>query len=86
MTLQKQMKDKLESLGLPYKKIKVYGTQITVECISLDSIEKWRAILAKFCKIRGIVEDTVENQVNKNTVLLPTRHKVHRLYAQINIV
>lgn len=48
MTPQEKMKAKLELLGLPFKKIDVYGSQIMVTAYGESVANKWHSILCKF--------------------------------------
>ena len=81
MTPQEKMKALLEKIGLPFIKVETYGNQITVDCKGKDTADKWASVLAKFAKIRGLIETNPENKANRGTCLLPTRHKAYRVYA-----
>lgn len=83
MTIQQQIKTRLETLGIPYREVKVYGSQITVECSSRKSAEWFAVVVGQFAKVRGIVETTVDAVENRETNLLPTQVKVFRLYARM---
>lgn len=76
MTVQAAIKATLEKAGIPAKEVKVYGSQIMIVCWSRDAADKWAVLIAKFAKVRGVVESIDYNEVNRNTVLRPTSHKV----------
>ncbi len=83
MTPQEKMKAKLEGLGLPFREVKCYGSQITVEAWCLESAKRWAAVLGKFSTVRGVVEST---PYTKATEDLPNRRevvKVWRVYAAV---
>lgn len=52
MTPQEKMVAKLKSLGVPYREIEAYGSQIVVTCASEDAAIKWAGVLAKFATVR----------------------------------
>lgn len=83
MTLQQRMQAKLESVGLPYKRIHCYGSQIVVTSWSWEAADKWRVVLAEFATYKGLLESMDYNEVNRNSVMRPTTHKVWRTYATI---
>jgi hypothetical protein len=81
-TIQEQMKGLLEKTGLPYKAIEVYGSQIVVTTVSLDSANRWVAVLSKFCRVRGIT-----NSVDEKADSSPAGRKytkVRRVFAVVN--
>ncbi len=82
-TPQERMKQKLESVGLPHSEIKVYGSQIMITALGRTTIERWVSILAKFAKVNGVIEARDYNVENTNTCLLPSTHKVWRVWATI---
>lgn len=84
-TPQQRMKAKLESLGLPFKQIDVYGSQIMVKAWSESAANKWHSVLCKFTNSRRPVRSFDHNKVNENTVLLPTRHEVWLIGGTINV-
>jgi hypothetical protein len=51
MTSQEKMKHHLEELGLPFIEIRTYGHQITIECKSKSTAEKWVSVLSKFAVV-----------------------------------
>lgn len=51
MTSQEKMKHHLEQLGLPFIEIRTYGHQITIECKSKSTAEKWVSVLSKFAVV-----------------------------------
>lgn len=83
-TPQQQIKAKLESLGIPFKAVDVYGRQIVVTCFSRDASEKFARVIAQFAKVRRAGFESVEHaKVNKGTNLNPSVVKVWRTYAVI---
>lgn len=82
-TPQHALLEKLKQAGIPYKEIEVYGSQIVVTVLSRDTANKWATLLVKFSKVRGITESMDYNKENKNTVMLPSAHKVWRVFATV---
>lgn len=68
-TPQQQIKATLESAGIPYKQIDVFGSQIIVTAWSHHAAKRWGILLARFTsKVRGIVkslDQTVESEGRK---------------------
>lgn len=83
MTPQQQMKAKLESVGLPFKEINVYGNQIMVTSHCRETAERWAGLLRRFAKIKAIGPGIDDAKVNRNTVLVPSVVKVWRTWATI---
>lgn len=83
-TIQKRMETKLKQLGIPYKDISVYGSQIVITTSSRSAADRWaKAISPRVARLRGLLESTDIAKVNKGTVLKPTRIKVWRIYFTI---
>jgi len=82
-TPQQRLKAKLEALPLAKLEVKVYGSQVTVTCLSRGAAEKWWPVLARFARMKGLLERSVPAQENQNTVLLPTQRKVFTVYAEV---
>ena len=59
-TVQHTMKARLEKLGVPFRSIEVYGSQIMVTCASQDAAVKWAAILGKFARVRGTAVKSID--------------------------
>ena len=76
MNQQEQMKANLEAIGLPYREVKVFGSQIIVKSHCEETAKKWANVLSKFAKVRSVVEHVEYAKVNKNSVLLPSTVKV----------
>jgi len=85
MTPQEKMKTKLESLGLPYKEIKVYGSQVMITAWSENAADKWHSILRKFTTSKRPVKSIDYNKVNTGTCLVPTVHEVWLIGGTINV-
>lgn len=83
MTTQEKLKQRLEQFGIPYREIKVYGSQITVETYGREAADKFASIIANFATIRGLLETTVDAKENKGSVMNPTKIRIYRLYARI---
>lgn len=83
MTPQQQIKATLEKSGIPFKEVEVYGSQIVITAWSVDAANKWAGLVSKFATMRGITESLDYNQENKNTCLLPSAHKVWRVFGRI---
>lgn len=84
ITLQQKMQSRLESCGLPYKEVKVYGSQIMITAWSESAARKWHSLLYKFCsKVRPPKKSLDYNKVNRNTCLRPTTHVVYRVWGTI---
>ena len=83
MSKQDKVKALLEKVGLPFIEIEVYGNQITVECKAEKTSRRWAGIIGKFATIRGVIKTTRESKKNTNTVLLPDRYEIYRVYAKI---
>jgi hypothetical protein len=82
-TPQQQMKARLESIGLPFRTIDVYGSQIVVTCQSRNSAAKWADLLAKFATVRGMTHSVDYAKKNTNTVMRPTTIEVWRTFARV---
>jgi hypothetical protein len=83
-TIQWQIQARLEACGLPYKEVKVYGSQIMITTWSDKAARKWYSLLFKLCTtVRPPGESRDYNKVNEGTNLLPTRHKVWRVWGTI---
>lgn len=85
MTPQQQLQSKLESLGLPYKEIKVYGSQVMITAWSETAANRWRSILCKFTTSRRPVKSVDYNKENRGTCLMPTVHEVWLIGGMINV-
>jgi hypothetical protein len=82
--LAKKMQAKLEGLGLPYKEIKVFGSQIHITSHCRDTAERWASLLSKFAKVYCPAKESLqEAKENKGTVLRPTMVKVWLTGARI---
>ncbi len=82
-TPQQRMKAKLESCGIPAKRVDVYGSQIMITAWSRGAAEKWASLLSRFAKVSRVIESMDYAKENKNTVLLPSAVKVWRVGATI---
>jgi hypothetical protein len=82
--LQDQMKATLETLGIPAKEVKCYGSQIMITCWGEPAARKFAHVLNRFCsKVTGPKESIDYNQVNEGTCLRPTTHKVWLVWGTI---
>jgi hypothetical protein len=82
-TPQEQMKARLESVGIPAKEIKVYGSQIMVTCVGQPTAARWHTLLYKFCKRVKSGETLEHTKKNSNTVLLPSVTKVWKIWGTV---
>lgn len=82
-TPQERMRAKLESLGVPFREINVYGSQIVVTVAGRETAERWAGILAQFAKVRRVLQSWDDAKVNRNTVLRPSKVKVWRVFATV---
>jgi hypothetical protein len=84
-TIQQQMKASLETVGLPFKDVQCYGSQIVITCVSRDTANRWVPVLRKFSTVRGVIECLDEKA--DSDFRTPTSQKytrVHRVYAVIS--
>jgi len=83
--LSKRMEDKLKTVGLPFETLHVIGTTICITTKGLETSDKWVNLLhprvAQFIKRN---EDYEHNKVNTNTCLLPSSHKVYKVFFDIS--
>lgn len=83
--IQAKIKSTLESTGIPYKRIEVYGRQIVVTSWSRSAAEKWGTLLATFARVRRVaLKSTERAKVNKKTNLNPSVVVVWNTYAAID--
>lgn len=82
-TPQQRMKALLAKVGVPFKEIECYGSQIVITAWSRDAAEKWAGVLARFATYRGTVQSVDYNKINRGTVLRRTAHDVWRVYARL---
>lgn len=54
VTPQEKMEAAMKKLGIPFSEIRVFGSQIHVDCRSYSAAQQWRAALARFSKVRGV--------------------------------
>jgi len=84
MTAQEQMREKLAQLGIPYRTINCYGSQIVVTSLCRNTAEKWALTLAQFATFKGIRESIDYIQENRNTIMNPSTVRVWRTYAVVS--
>jgi hypothetical protein len=88
VALKQSMQEKLESLGLPFEQLKVFGSirlNIHVVCFGRDTADKWACILSRVVGSGGSVSLNnylVEAKHNKNTVMNPTKRKSFLIVAR----
>lgn len=81
---EKKMVALLKKLGLPYRKIDVYGSQIVITCRSENTARRWATALSpKVAKFRGITESREHIKKNRGTMLRPTTVKVWRAFFRL---
>jgi hypothetical protein len=84
-TPQQRMKTKLETLGIPFKQIDVFGSQIIVTAWSETAARKWYSVLCKFTTSKRPVKSIDYNKENRGTCLTATVHEVWRIGGTINV-
>jgi hypothetical protein len=84
-TPQERMKAQLQSLGLPYKEIKVYGSQVMITAWSETAAKKWHGVISGFTNSRRPVRSIDYNKENRGTCLMPTVHEVWLIGGTINV-
>jgi hypothetical protein len=84
LSIQQQLKAQLEQVGLPYKQIECYGSQIVITSHCQDTANKWASVLAKVATVRrAALESRDEAAEQKGTCLNRTYVKVWRTYAVV---
>lgn len=84
MTPQEKLQKSLESLKIPYKEIKVYGSQIMVTCVAYNTAKKWHNILYKLSPVQLRMGEGIDYaKENKGTNLCPSTIKVYRVWATL---
>ena len=83
-TTQHKIKAALLKTGLPVKEIEVYGSQIVITAWSVDAANNWASVVARFATLRGVIASMDYDEKNTNTVMLPSCHKVWRVFGRIN--
>ncbi len=84
MTPQDELKAKLEALGIPFREVKVYGSQIVVTCRSTSAAERWGRVLSKLATVKKVALRSTDYA--KSEEHLPNARKtidVWRTYATI---
>ena len=84
MSTQEAMKAKLESSGLPFKEIKVYGSQIVVTAWSREAALKWASFIAKFATVFCGITAIDECRQNDKLIGNPSVVEVFRVFARIS--
>lgn len=82
-TPQKELKETLESSGIPFKKIECYGSQIVITSWSEGAAQDWAILISKFAKIRGIIKSRDYAKENKQTCLNPSSMIVWRTFGAV---
>jgi len=83
VTTANQIQAILEGINLPSREIRCYGSQVTVECLSQETCQKWAEVISKFATVRAIIESLAYTQKNTNLSSNPSTMTVYRLYAKI---
>jgi hypothetical protein len=78
-----EMKQKMESLGIPYKNIDVYGGQIIVTVKSRSACTQWNSVIRKIATVRKIVYVNEANKHIDEGRMYPRVTKVYKIFAQI---
>jgi hypothetical protein len=84
MTPQEAMRVKLETLPIPSKEIKVYGSQIMITAHCENTARKWHSVLSKLSPASlRIGRGTDYAKENKGTNLCPSTIEVWRVWASL---
>lgn len=62
MTLQQQLKAKLEAAGIPHHEIRCYGSQVVVTVIGRETAQRWAVLLGEFCRRVQVLDTPIETQ------------------------
>lgn len=81
--LAAQIKERLESAGIPYKGIKVYGRQIMVTAWSFKAACQWADLIGNFATVMKVYQAIDENEDTKNQSSGKRYRDVWRVYATI---
>lgn len=80
---QDLLRQRIETAGIPFKEIKVYGSQIVVTAWSEGAAKRWASLIATFAKVRRVLQAVDYDKHNTNTCLKPSCHGVWRVFAAI---
>ena len=53
-TAQDTMKAALAKVNIPSRSIEVYGSQIVITCLCVESASKWAPVLRKFATVKAV--------------------------------
>ncbi len=81
-TAQENMKVALGKVNIPSRSIEVYGSQIVITCLSLDSANRWAPVLSKFATVKKVGLRSLD-ETKKSTVHNRQYVNVYRTYATI---
>lgn len=81
-TAQEKMRAALMKVDLPSRSIEVYGSQIVVTCLSIESASAWAPILAKFAKVKAVALKSMD-ETAKSNVFDRKYVTVYRTYAVV---
>ena len=82
MTPQVQLKNRLENIGIPYRRVEVYGQQIVVTCMAAETALRWASLIAQIAKVRGTIK-TIEDAPTSRKARLHNYVDVYRVYARV---
>lgn len=80
--LQDQIKQKMESVGLPFREIQVYGSQITVETYGEGTANQWASVINRFATVKRVLK-TTDYARGKREINMPQMVEIYRVYATI---
>lgn len=83
MTPQKAMAATLGKLGIPAKRIEVYGSQIMITAWSEGAAREWASALSAFSKVRAVIRSREENSDISKTLKANPGLTVSRLYHEV---
>ena len=76
------MKSKLETLGLPFVEIEVFGSQILITCKCRESANRWTGVVKQFATLRGVAPG--QNMVKDTADIARHRYyDVWRVHAHV---
>jgi hypothetical protein len=76
------MKVALGKVSIPSRSNEVYGSQIVITCLSLDSANQWAPALSKFATVKRVGLRSLD-ETKKSTVHNRQYVTVYRTYATV---
>lgn len=82
MTAHQRMEATLAKVKLPSRAIEVYGSQIVITTLSVESASAWAPILRKFAKVKAVALKSLD-ETAESTVFDRRYVTVYRTYATV---